>query len=131
MDPRSVGGPQPVARPSSFRPPVPSAAAPGDPSVVPRPEAAVRVDLSDGVERRAALDQLLREVIQRHLIIEPRTREVVQQTVNSTTGEVLRQFPEEAILRLRAHAREMTEPARPAGAGEPARSGNAAPAWPR
>jgi len=77
---------------------------------------AVRLDIGAGAQARAALDAALRDVIERNLTIDPKSREVVSQTVNKETGEVLRQVPDEAILRLRAYARQM----RQADAGGPA-----------
>jgi flagellar protein FlaG len=70
---------------------------------------AVRFDLSSGIASRAALDQALRETIARRIEIEPKTREIVHQTVNEETGEVLRQVPDEALLRLRVYSRELRE----------------------
>jgi flagellar protein FlaG len=71
--------------------------------------ATVRFDPSDGAIERAALDEALQRVIRHRIIIDPRTREVVDQRVDSDTGEVVRQVPDEAILKMRAFAREMRE----------------------
>lgn len=68
---------------------------------------AVRFEPSDGARTRAAIDAALRETIDRHLDIDPKTRQVVYQEVNGRTGEVVRQVPEETLLKLRAFAREM------------------------
>jgi uncharacterized FlaG/YvyC family protein len=70
---------------------------------------AVRFDPTNGAAARAALDQALRETIARRIMIDPKTREVVYQTVDRETGSVLRQVPDEALMRLRAYAREMRE----------------------
>jgi len=72
---------------------------------------AVRFDPSDGARDRAKLDAALRDMIDRRITIEPKTREVVYQTVNRESGEVIRQIPDEALLRLRAYGREMREKA--------------------
>jgi flagellar protein FlaG len=72
---------------------------------------AVRFEPSDGARARAALDAALREVIDRRIMIEPKTREVVYQTIDRESGEVIRQLPEQAMLRLRAYSREMREKA--------------------
>jgi flagellar protein FlaG len=69
----------------------------------------VRFDLTNGAATRAALDQAIRETIDRRLIVDPKNREVVYQAVDETTGEIVRQVPDEAILRLRAYARLMRE----------------------
>lgn len=63
----------------------------------------------------AALDATVSEFIKRNIEIDPQTREVVFQVVDRQTGRVLRQTPDEAILRLRAYVREL----RAAEEGEP------------
>ena len=68
---------------------------------------AVRLDLSDDARSRAALDRALAETIARRIEIDPRTRQVVYQTVDRETGEVVRQVPDQALMRLRAYAREI------------------------
>jgi uncharacterized FlaG/YvyC family protein len=70
---------------------------------------AVRFESSPQIERRAALESTLQDFIKRHITVDPRTREVVFQTVDERTGAVVRQLPEEAILKLRAYARELRE----------------------
>jgi uncharacterized FlaG/YvyC family protein len=52
---------------------------------------------------------MLRDTIDRRLVVDPRTREVVHQTVDRESGTVIRQVPEEALLRLRAYGREMRD----------------------
>jgi flagellar protein FlaG len=69
----------------------------------------VRFDPTNETAARAALDQVIRETISRRIVLEPKTREVIFQTVNEETGEVVRQVPDEALLRLRAYARELRE----------------------
>jgi flagellar protein FlaG len=71
--------------------------------------AAVRFDPSNGAQARAALDAAIRDLVERHIEIDPKTREVVYQTVDKESGEVIRQVPDQALLRLRAYAREMRE----------------------
>jgi uncharacterized FlaG/YvyC family protein len=64
----------------------------------------VRVDIRD--ERAAqqlARDKLLNDFIRSRATTDPRSREVVFQKVNTRTGEVVKQFPEEAILKLREY----------------------------
>jgi uncharacterized FlaG/YvyC family protein len=69
----------------------------------------VRFEPTDGARERAAVERALQDVIKRRIEIEPKTREVVYQSVNQETGEVVRQVPDQALLRLRAYAREMRE----------------------
>jgi flagellar protein FlaG len=70
---------------------------------------AVQFAPSEGADFHAALESALREVVERNITVDPRTRELVFQTVSKETGEVVRQIPDEAILRLRAYVREMVE----------------------
>jgi flagellar protein FlaG len=70
---------------------------------------AVQVAISDDAGRRAAVEAALRETIERRIEIDPKTREVVYQTVDRESGEVVRQVPDQALLRLRAYARAMRE----------------------
>jgi uncharacterized FlaG/YvyC family protein len=70
---------------------------------------AARFEPSRGVEARAAVDAAVREMISHNVIIDRKTREVVFQTVDERTGEVVRQIPDDTMLRLRAYAREMRE----------------------
>jgi flagellar protein FlaG len=71
--------------------------------------AAVRFEPSNGAQARAALDAAIRDLVERHIEIDPKTREIVYQTVDKESGEVIRQVPDQALLRLRAYAREMRE----------------------
>ena len=69
----------------------------------------VRFAPNDGADFSASLDSALREVVERNITVDPRTRELVFQTISKETGEVVRQVPDEAMLRLRAYVREMQE----------------------
>jgi hypothetical protein len=70
---------------------------------------AVRFDPTNEIASRAALDQAIRETMSRRVVLEPKTREVLFQTVNEETGEVVRQVPDEVLVRLRAYVRELRE----------------------
>jgi hypothetical protein len=74
----------------------------------------VRFEPSDGMAGRAALDAYLRAALRRDVEIDPATREIVTKVVDEGTGEVVRQMPDEALLRLRAYARELREAGRDA-----------------
>lgn len=78
---------------------------------------AVRFEQTNEAARRAFLDAALRETIARRIELDPKSREVIFQAVNKETGEVVRQVPDEALLRLRAFARELREK----GGGSPTR----------
>jgi len=67
--------------------------------------AAVRFEPHDGVQARATLDEAMRDAIRRRIVVDQKNREVIHQTVDERTGEVIRQIPEKALLRLRAYAR--------------------------
>ena len=70
---------------------------------------AVQFAPSDGADFHATLDSTLRDVVERNIVVDPRTRELVFQTISKETGEVVRQVPDEAILRLRAYVRDLVE----------------------
>jgi uncharacterized FlaG/YvyC family protein len=69
----------------------------------------VRFEQSSQLQSRAAIDAVVRDMIKRRLEIDPRTKEVVFQVVNKETGEVVRQIPDETMLKMRAYAKEMRE----------------------
>jgi flagellar protein FlaG len=64
---------------------------------------------NEGADFSASLDLAMREVVERNITVDPKTRELVFQTISKETGEVVRQVPDEAMLRLRAYVREMRE----------------------
>jgi uncharacterized FlaG/YvyC family protein len=68
---------------------------------------AIRFEATSEAQTRAAIDAAVRDMIKRRLEIDPKTREVVFQVVDEATGDVVRQIPEEMLLKLRAYAREM------------------------
>jgi flagellar protein FlaG len=55
----------------------------------------------------AALDAAFSDFVRRKIEIDPNTRDMVFQLVDRDTGRVIRQTPDEAILRLRAYVREL------------------------
>jgi uncharacterized FlaG/YvyC family protein len=57
----------------------------------------------------AALDEAVRNAIERHLVIDPQTNSLVLKITKESTGEVVRQIPDEVILRLRAYVRELDD----------------------
>jgi hypothetical protein len=70
----------------------------------------VRVDVQNKDAReQMARDRLLRDFIKNRATVDPRTREVVFQSVNTRTGEVVRQFPDDITLRLRDYVSFMAE----------------------
>lgn len=69
----------------------------------------VRYAPNEGADFTASLDSAMREVVERNITVDPKTRELVFQTISKETGEVVRQVPDEAMLRLRAYVREMRE----------------------
>lgn len=66
-------------------------------------------DARDQAKREAAL----RDTIKRNIVIDPKTREIVFQAVDTKSGEVIRQIPSDAILRLRAYYRDAPTLAEP------------------
>jgi uncharacterized FlaG/YvyC family protein len=76
---------------------------------------------ADGERRAQANDQNNRqaartadETVERKLIIDPKTRAIVLQKKDPQTGETISQLPDEALLKLRAYSRELSERAREA-----------------
>lgn len=53
--------------------------------------------------------QDLRDVIDRRLEVDPKTRSIVLRKTNRESGEVVEQYPDETMLKLRALSRELIE----------------------
>lgn len=61
-------------------------------------------------DRRARMQRVadtIRESLQRRIEKDDAADTLVYRTVDKTTGEVIRQFPDEMVLKLKAYAREM------------------------
>jgi len=61
-------------------------------------------------DRRARMQRVadtIRESLQRRIEKDDAADTLVYRTVDKTTGEVVRQFPDEMVLKLKAYAREM------------------------
>lgn len=61
-------------------------------------------------DRRARVERIadtIRESLQRRIEKDDAAGLLVYRTIDKETGEVVRQFPEEMVLKLRAYAREM------------------------
>jgi hypothetical protein len=71
--------------------------------------ATVQFDPSDEATQRAALEEAFERVIRQRIVIDPKTHDVVHQRVDAATAEVVRQVPDEYILKMRTIAREMRE----------------------
>lgn len=70
----------------------------------------VSVDVNrDKGREQAARDQMLRDFIQRRNVVDPRTREIIYRTVDTRTGDVVRQFPDETRLKLREYLNHMRD----------------------
>jgi flagellar protein FlaG len=54
-------------------------------------------------------ERLLRSFIQSRNVVDPRSRELVFRAVDTRTGEVVRQFPEETQLRLREYLNQLRD----------------------
>ena len=71
---------------------------------------AVRVDIQQDPSReQRQREEQLRSFIQNRNIIDPRTREIVFRSVDTRTGTVVRQFPDEIRLKLREYLNTMRE----------------------
>jgi uncharacterized FlaG/YvyC family protein len=71
---------------------------------------AVRVDIQqDPARDQRQREEQLRSFIQNRNIIDPRTREVIFRSVDTRTGTVVRQFPDEVRLKLREYLNTMRD----------------------
>ena len=66
----------------------------------------VKLGLTPGFQKRAAVEQAF-STLQRNVTIDPASHQVVIQKVDAKTREVVQQFPDEKLLRIRAHMREV------------------------
>jgi hypothetical protein len=81
---------------------------------------ATRVDVRDDKAReQMARERMLKDFIASKATVDPRTREIVYQSVNTRTGEVVRQFPDDVTLRLRDYVSFMAETRARSAATEP------------
>lgn len=109
--PAAVMAPQAPARgettlaPGSVRTELPAR------SVVTAPKAAekVRYEPTDAARDSVSRDLALRAGTRRQMEIDEATSAIVTQVIDEQSGEVVRQVPEEALLRLRAYNRENIE----------------------
>ena len=73
----------------------------------PGEDEAVQFENRPGLDAKVALDAAINDAIDRRFMIDQETRALIYQAVNDETGEVLRQYPEEMLLKLRTYAREL------------------------
>ncbi len=66
---------------------------------------ATRLTLSAEAQQRAGREALLRDVIDRNLTLDPDLREVVYQAVDTRSGEIVFQVPNESALKMRIYTR--------------------------
>lgn len=79
----------------------------------PRPDPAARAAVATELARakavtaanRAATTQATDDSRVREIVLDPHSREVIYRVIDARTRRVVRQVPEEAMLRLRAYAR--------------------------
>lgn len=65
----------------------------------------------DKTEAQIEREKLLRSFIQSRNVVDPRSRELVFRSVDTRTGEIVRQFPEETQLRLREYLSQLRDAA--------------------
>ena len=68
---------------------------------------AAPADAGGGAGRDRGRVADLSAFVERHLTIDPLTRLVVSQSFDPDSGDLLSQVPDQALLRLKAYAREM------------------------
>jgi uncharacterized FlaG/YvyC family protein len=71
--------------------------------------AAVQFAPSKGADFSASVDGAMRQAVDRMTTVDPRTQEVVYRVVSRETGVVVRQVPDETMLRFRAYLRDLHE----------------------
>jgi uncharacterized FlaG/YvyC family protein len=71
---------------------------------------AVRVDIQQDVaQQQRQREEQLRTFIQNRNLVDPRTREIVYRSVDTRTGDVVHQFPDEVRLKLREYLNTMRD----------------------
>jgi uncharacterized FlaG/YvyC family protein len=113
MDVSGVTRPLPVAAPQPLAANV-GAQPTAVKTILPTPATVTATDNSqaarfDGKRNNpnAALDEAVRQAIERHLVIDPETKSLVLKVTEEPSGKVVRQIPDEVILKLRAYVREL------------------------
>jgi uncharacterized FlaG/YvyC family protein len=74
-------------------------------------ERAVEVGISREAADAARRQEAIRNTITKHLDINPATRDVVVKSIRKETGEVIKQYPDEVVLKLREFAAQMRDQA--------------------
>lgn len=74
-----------------------------------KPAEKVRYEPTDSARDSVSRDLALRAGMRRQMDIDEATSAIVTQVIDEQSGEVVRQLPEEALLRLRAYNRESIE----------------------
>ena len=69
----------------------------------------VNLELREDAKSAASRVAALQSFIERSNDYDVKARELVTRTVNSRTGEIVRQFPDDLTLKLRAFARDINE----------------------
>jgi hypothetical protein len=72
--------------------------------------AAIEAESLDGTTPRRARRALsLSDVTERQVTIDPETREIVHQSIDTRSGEVVAQYPDRALLGMRAYFDRLAE----------------------
>jgi flagellar protein FlaG len=70
----------------------------------------VRIDIgNDKAREQIDRERMLRSFIRNRNEVDPRTRELVFRAIDTRTGEVVRQFPDETRLKLREYINRLRE----------------------
>ncbi len=71
---------------------------------------AVVVDVKrDRSAEQVVREATLRDFIQRRNVIDPRSRELVSRSVDTRTGEIIKQYPDEVTLKLRDYLSQLRD----------------------
>lgn len=96
-----------VARPESV--PVREAAR----TDLPAAAAVTAADTGQAARNDAAARQAAQPLVDREIVVDDAAREVIFRTIDVRTGTVVRQVPDQALLRLRAYTRALLDGNKP------------------
>lgn len=75
-----------------------------------RDQPAVRLETrSQQKQEEARREAMLRSFIQTRIIIHPETREIISRSVDTRTGDVVEQFPDETALKLKDYLKAIRD----------------------
>lgn len=92
---------EPLPSPGAVRTELPPAAVVTAPTETPP----ARLEVSGAAVRLQQAEEAAKEAIRRNLVIDPDTKQVIYKAVDTRSGQIVQQLPDEALLKLRAYVR--------------------------